>query len=235
VWEWITTSENAVSIHRWKGRELSLNSNNFSPHILAHEKHMWKKNSTKPHGPKVYIRKNWREGEARTRKKNHHPILQLTYTNSSPATERMPKTPRGRRRRSIPTQVREKRISRPLPRPTKSDSQGPTKERKLGSGALSRTFQQILVLVLFSRVFLENTKVVTVVSIPRKLQHGNKFKNPNILKKKILAWMCRGMYQQPSGPAEEPRWAENDVQPLSERQSKDTEELEGEEEGEERF
>jgi hypothetical protein len=43
------------------------------------------------------------------------------------------------------------------------------------------------------------------------------------------------MYQQPSGPAEEPRWAENDVQPLSERQSKDTEELEGEEEGEERF
>jgi hypothetical protein len=41
------------------------------------------------------------------------------------------------------------------------------------------------------------------------------------------------MYQQPSGPAEEPRWAENDVQPLSERQSKDTEELEGEEEEEE--
>jgi hypothetical protein len=71
----------------------------------------------------VYIRKNWREGEARTRKKNHHPILQLTYSNSSPATERMPKTPRRRRRRrrrrSIPTQVREKRISRPLPRPTK--------------------------------------------------------------------------------------------------------------------
>lgn len=124
-------------------------------------------------------------------KKNHHPILQLTYTNSSPATERMPKTPRGRRRRSIPTQVREKRISRPLPRPTKSNSQGPTKERKLGSGALSRTFQQVLVLVLFSRVSLENTNVVTVVSIPGKLQYGNKFKNPNILKKKILAWMCR--------------------------------------------
>jgi hypothetical protein len=78
-------------------------------------------------------------------KKNHHPILQLTYTNSSPATERMPKTPRGRRRRSIPTQVREKRISRPLPGPTKSNSQGPAKERKLGSGALSRTFQQVLV------------------------------------------------------------------------------------------
>jgi hypothetical protein len=95
-------------------------------------------------------------------KKNHHPILQLTYSNSSPATERMPKTPR-RRRRSIPTQVREKRISRPLPRPTKSNSQGPTKERKLGSGALSRTFQQVLVLVLFSRVSLENTNVVTVV------------------------------------------------------------------------
>jgi hypothetical protein len=120
-------------------------------------------------------------------KKNHHPILQLTYTNSSPATERMPKTPRGRRRRSIPTQVREKRISRPLPGPTKSNSQGPAKERKLDSGALSRTFQQVLVLVLFSRFFLENTNVVTVVSTPRKLQYGNKFKNPNILKKKVLA------------------------------------------------
>ncbi len=144
---------------------------------------MWKKNSTKPHEPKkVYIRKNWREGEARTRRKNHHPILQLTYSNSSLATERMPKTPR-RRRRSIPTQVREKRISRPLPRPTKSNSQGPTKERKLGSGALSRTLQQVLVLVLFSRVFLENKNVVTVVSIPRKLQYGNKFKNPNFLKR----------------------------------------------------
>jgi hypothetical protein len=143
-----------------------------------------KKKSTKPHEPKkVYIRKNWREGEARTRKKNHHPILQLTYSNSSPATERMPKTPRRRRRRrrrSIPTQVREKRISRPLPRPTKSNNQGPTKERKLGSGALSRTLQQVLVFVLFSTVFLENTNVVTVVSIPRKLQDGNNFKNPNI-------------------------------------------------------
>jgi hypothetical protein len=30
-----------------------------------------------------------------------------------------------------------------------------------------------------------------VVSTPRKLQYGNKFKNPNILKKKVLAWMCR--------------------------------------------
>jgi hypothetical protein len=40
------------------------------------------------------------------------------------------------------------------------------------------------------------------------------------------------MYQQPSGPAEEPRRAANDVQPLSERQSKDTEELEEEEEEE---